>query len=204
MTPVPTALFLDRELGDFLSEKKRAMLDAIDKLDREALFKANPDAQVGPIVAPYEVEPLRVQEEKITWDKEEVVPKPAMPKSPPATRVQFFVPFTGTADLFKCYPLTRSVNERVSADVYGPDGEIALTYELDDPIPAKFRARFDRDLAIIRFWLEQIEPVIRAHNESLRPAALEQLVSRRRLLMERDWEAELGFPRRQTKPPSRR
>jgi hypothetical protein len=204
MTPVPTALFLDRELGDFLSEKKQAMLDAIEKLDRETLFKTNPDHQAAQLATPYMLEAVRLQEDKITWSKEELISKKKGPKPVPMTRVQFFVPFTGLPDLFKCYPLTRSVNERVSGDVYGPDGELSLTYERDEPVPAQFRTEFDRDLAIIHFWLEQIEAAVKAHNESLRPAALEELVSRRRLLMERDWEAELGFPRRQAPPPSRR
>jgi hypothetical protein len=204
MKPVPTALFLDRELGDFLSEKKQAMLDAIEKLDRETLFKTNPDHQAAQLAAPYMIEAVRLQEDKITWNKEELISKKGGPKPVPMTRVQFFVPFTGLPELFRCYPCTNAVNERVSGDVYGSDGEFALTYELDDPIPTGFRTEFDRDMAIIHFWLDQIAAAIEAHNASLRPAALEQLVLRRRLLMERDWEAELGFPRRQTPPPSRR
>jgi hypothetical protein len=201
---VPTALFIDRAIGDLFYEKKQALLDAIEKLDRETLFKANPDNQAAQLAAPYEIEPLRLQEEKITWNKEEVISKKGDPKPVPMTKVQFFVPFTGLPDLFRCYPSTRSVNERVSGDIFGPDGEFSMSYELEDPIPAHFRAQFDRDMAIIRFWIVELGPEIQAHNESLRPEALERLVSRRRLLMERDWDAELGYPRRQTPPPSRR
>ncbi len=201
---VPTALFLDRSLDDFLSQKKQALLDAIEKLDRETLFKTNPDNQAAQLAAPYEIEPLRLQEEKITWSKEEVISQKGGPKPVTMTKIQFFVPFTGLPDLFKCFPSTRNVHERVSGDVYGPDGEFALSYELEDPIPAEFRGRFDREMAIVRFWIEQLGPAIQEHNESLRPAAMERVVARRRLLMERDWDAELGFPRRQTPPPSRR
>lgn len=193
---MPTALFLDQELGDFLSEKKRAMLDAIDNLDGDAALKAKEGEPFSKLVEPYEVEPLRLVEDLISWDKEDAVLKKGGPKTDTKYKVVFFVPFQGGHELFRCYTLTQHVNERVSADLFPKEGELALPYELDDLIPAKFRARFDRDLDIIRFWLKQIGPVVLQHNESLKAAARERLQERQALLKERDWEQEIGFPRR--------
>ncbi|MHC5538965.1 hypothetical protein ACYOEI_12155 [Singulisphaera rosea] len=190
-------LFNDRDLQEYLRDRQKPVVESIDRLKREALLVEDTGLLCEELVAKNSIAPIRLVEAGITWDKDDTTINQGAANPTPAIRVCFYVPFEGAVELFRCLPPETNLRDRVAADIYGTSGEISLTYEHTAADPSEFRTRFERDLAYIKPKVANINVAVEKHNESLRGIIRERILARANLLQERDWEKELGFPRKQ-------
>ncbi|MEK0326200.1 MAG: hypothetical protein QQN63_10910 [Nitrosopumilus sp.] len=107
------------------------------------------------------------------------------------TRVSFYLPFEGDADLFRCKPSTFNSNPprgRVAGN------KIVLTYERTDQDAAQFKSDFDRDLSNIQQYLGWIARDVESFNSSVNSKAKQTIEARReKLLKDQGLAAAFGF-----------
>ena len=110
------------------------------------------------------------------------------------TAISFYIPFEGDSNLFNFCP-----SRSYMASLVGTIGseEIILTYARSDHNAEAVKSGFDRDLDLIRHYIEWINEDISGYNSSLRKGAIDRIAFRReKLLKDQDMVASLGFPLR--------
>ena len=117
------------------------------------------------------------------------------------TRVTFYVPFNGDADLFKCQPSTRSLSPPRATI---RSSELVFTYDLTEERTSEVKATFERDLNQTQVHAQRVNAEVITLNESLPGNARQRLKTRReKLLQDRNLAESIGFPLRRTQgPPS--
>lgn len=110
------------------------------------------------------------------------------------TRITFFVPYEGDAELFKCRPSTFTYNPP-RADVR--DGELVFTFERTASELDRIQDEFKRHLKDTQDYLGWIERDVAPFNAGLRDRARGRIEARReKILTDRGLVEKIGFPLR--------
>ena len=108
------------------------------------------------------------------------------------TRITFFVPFSGDAELFKCRPSTFSLNPRRGVV---RSNELVFVYEQTLHDVPNIRSEFDRELQSVQQNLSRISDQVEQFNSTVRTKVSQQVGARReKLLQDRGIIEGLGFP----------
>lgn len=112
-----------------------------------------------------------------------------------ATRITFFVPFEGDADLFRFRPDRFSLNPpRGSVGA----SELVMSWVLQGQDARAARAVFDREISEVKRWLSWLDDAVRPFNDQLRDVVRRRTTERRdKVLRDRQMVAGLGFPLRE-------
>lgn len=198
-------LFHKADLRAVLEHQSAKMTAEIDALSENRLLNTPVDDLYNYFVQKYAVEPPVLDEAGIQADygstKVDVsgrfdyaVFDRTTPTYVTGTRLTFYVPFTGDANLFKCRPSTFNYNPP-RADVRGNELEIVFERTVSDA--PNIEAEFKRELKNIKEYLEWIARDVGQFNSSL-PATAKQRIEWRRekVLKDRSLVEKIGFPMR--------
>lgn len=203
-----TLLFADHDLREVLQHQEAKLFEEIDKLGGERLLNTPIEDLCDYFEQKYKVHPPQLREDEITVDQHETdvdvshdplrsIPGLHGPVYAKGTKVQYFIPYEGDQELFKCRPSRFSPSPprgRVEA------GEIIITFVLLEHDLNKVKAEFERTLTQIRNHLEWISSDVSQFNAVLRDKIRQRIENRRqKLLKDQDLVASLGFPLRKRK-----
>jgi hypothetical protein len=204
------ALFSRRDLHSVLEAQQKTMLEEIDRLDEGRILSASLEDLSDYFERRYRIEPLSLKEESIQTDHGDAsvdvsgrfdydVRPGEGPVYVRGTRVSFFLPFEGEADLFECQPSPFSTGPQASVG----EKEVTLSYSRTEKDAEGIGAEFRRDLTRIKTTVERIDADVKRLNDSLRGKAKDRIENRRaKLLRDQGLVASLGFPvRRRTDAP---
>jgi len=196
-------LFAQYDLRQVMEAQQKRMVAEIDALSSDRILREDVGRLAEEFAAKFTLQPPQLDETKITTDHQEVqvdisgdpsrlIHDRSRPFYRAGTQIQFFVPFTGEEDLFKCQPSTYTLNPP-RGKVVGRD--LVLTYtSLQHDAPAT-KAEFDRDLGSIKGYLECVVKDVAPHNASLEELATKRIGMRReKLQKDQGLAAEMGFP----------
>ncbi len=203
-----TPLFADHELHEVLQHREAKLFEEIDKLGGEQLLNTSIEDLCDYLEQKYKVHPPQLGEDEITVDQHEMdvdvshdplrsIPNLHGPVYAKGTKVQYFIPYEGDQELFKCRPSHFSLSPprgRVEA------GEIIITFVLLEHDVSKVKAEFEQAIAQIKNHLEWINSDVSQFNAVLRDKIRQRIENRQqKLLKDQDLVASLGFPLRKRK-----
>ena len=197
------SLFRDTYLSDVLTGQEQTMFDDIGSLSEKRVLNSAPDELCNYFVGKYRIEPPVIDESGIQIDYGDTqidisqrleygVFDEGRPTYVTGTRIIFFVPFSGDANLFKCRPSTFSLS--------GLQGvvrvnELVFVYNRTPRDAPNIRSEFDRELQNVQKNLSRIAFQVEQFNSTIRPKASQQIEERRKkLLQDRGIIEGLGFP----------
>ena len=160
-------------------------------------LRDTPEADVvGRLVARFRMEPIRLTEGAISVEAEEAQVDVSgdwsrdldrsQPYFVPGIGVNYYVPFTGEAQLFKCRPGTFEMSW---PRAWLRSDELAFRYEQPGAEVAPTKRAFDADLERVRRFVGWVNADVETFNASL-PAKAKELVSARLALLH---EADAGL-----------
>lgn len=199
-------LFSTIDLARTLENRQAKMKEAVETYDAKKLLNTSVDDLVAYFVDNATADPVVLDEAAITISQEEAeydvthdyrymsFPGDG-PRSIPATRTSFFVPFAGERELFRCRASTFTVSPP-RAEI----GDHEVIIHVVDPQPDGGRARqqFDNVMREIRQHVGWVNNQVKAHNQALPSVARQAVEARRKRLMDASQAASaVGFPIRQ-------
>ncbi len=192
-------LFNQMDLRGAIEGQVHQMVEVIDGMAAAQLPSGETADFCAAMADKYGIQPIVLDETKITTRQSEttITPQndPYLRAPVQATKIEFFVPFTGEADLFKCQPssfTTTTPQGRVERN------ELILEYTSRDQDAGPVRAAFDRDLAQVKQYLSDIEADLAGLPARLQSEAHTRAQARlARLRKDQDMLGSLGFPERQ-------
>lgn len=205
-------LFCKFELHDVLENHGRKLRDHVEALSSSTVLGKSADQLVDEVVREFHVASPVLKVEDISVDQQDAKVdvsrdhnRHIFDRSQPfylsGTRVTFFVPFEGDANLFGARPSTYS-STFPFADVKG--SELVFSYDQLDHDAAAVRGRFDRDLAQVSTYLDWVRRDVGVQNSTLAQRAKELVDKRReKLLKDQGLVSALGFPLRRRDDASR-
>jgi len=203
MSPGEVFLFSQRWLSQFLEERRREMLAAINRIDSNRLLNTNPADLADYFERSYRLEPPRLKEDQIqlhhdevrvnmSWDRSRNDPIGGGPVVAEGTQLTFYVPFNGDAELFKWTPSRYS---SIFPEAEVGHGELILRFVFTKHDVDRIRSQLNERLALIRGYLEDVARDVTEFNERLRKQAGERIEARRqKLLRDKGLVEALGFP----------
>ena len=201
-------LFAEYDLREVLQRQEARLFEEIDKLGGEQLLNTPIEDLCDYFEQQYKVHPPQLREDEITVEQHETdvdvsrdplrsIPGLHGPVYVKGTKVQYFIPYEGDQELFKCQPSRFSFSPprgRIEA------GEITLTFVLLEHNVNKVKTEFERALTQIEDHLEWINSDVSQFNATLRDKIRRHIENRRqKLLKDQDLVASLGFPLRKRK-----
>ena len=179
------------------------MFNEIGSLSEDRVLNTSPEKLCDYFVEKYSIEPLAIDESGIQIDygdaKVEVshrfdyaVFDRSTPTYVTGTRITFFVPFSGDAELFKYRPSPSSLNPPRGL-VRG--NELVFVYDrTSDDVP-NIRNEFDRELQNVQQNLSRIADQVEQFNSTIQTKVSQQIEARReKLRHDRGTIEGLGFP----------
>ena len=208
---MPDELFSKYDLRGTIENQGHALANDINSLGENEVLSASQEEMVTYLVEKHGINPLAIDEPSIQMDYSEVQLDVSRhheylilaftgPRHVTGTRLTFFVPFTGDADLFHCRPSTRRMG--LPAPNVGSN-ELVFTYEATKDRSSGINDTFKEDLHQIQIHAARVNEVIKGFNDTLPERARQLLKARReKLLQDRNLVESIGFPlrRRQTPP----
>lgn len=198
-------LFSEYDLLSVLEHQKQELFKKIDRIEGNQLLNTSLEDLLDYFERQYKLEPPRLKEDEITVDQREVdvdvskdPSREIFDRSKPfyvkGTEVQFFIPYDGDQELFKCRPGLFPLNPpRGSVD----NQQIIISFKVLEHKADEIRAAFERTLTQIKQYLERMEKHVSLYNASLRDRARARLEAlREKLLKDQGLVASLGFPLR--------
>ena len=179
------------------------MSNEIGSLSEDRVLNTSPEKLCDYFVEKYSVDPLVIDESGIQVDYgdaqvdvshrfEYAVFDRSTPTFVTGTRITFFVPFSGDAELFKCRPSTFSLNPPRGV-VRGND--LVFVYERTTHDVLRIRSEFDRELQSVQQNVSRIADQVEQFNSTIRTKVSQQIGARReKLLQDRGIIEGLGFP----------
>ena len=209
---MPDELFSKYDLRRTIETQGHALAKDINSLGENEVLSASQEEMVTYLVEKHGINPLAIDEPSIQMDYSEVQLDVSRhheylilaftgPRHVTGTRLTFFVPFTGDADLFHCCPSTRRMG--LPAPNVGSN-ELVFTYEATKDRSSGINDTFKEDLHQIQIHAARVNEGIKGFNDTLPERARQLLKARReKLLQDRNLVESIGFPlRRRQTPPS--
>ncbi|MDD9999374.1 MAG: hypothetical protein OXQ89_16675 [Rhodospirillaceae bacterium] len=182
-------LFFEEDLDAQLRARQQSVSPAVDRIPKERFLVSTDQEIVDHVVAGLSVEQIVLHEEKMTMDQNETqvdVSHDRMrvfrqgrtgPFYIPGTRVDIDIPFTGEEWIFR-YRTNPWSTVFPRADVQG--GRLRLTItQPHDADPNTFKTVYEREIALVREYLERARNQIVGYNDSL-PNLVQQAMHHRR------------------------
>ncbi len=195
-------LFFGGRLSDALRNQEAKMLSEINSLDEDRILGTSEQELCSYFVEKYKVNTIQVDESKIQVEPgdvdidvskrmEYVAYGDPSPVYATGTRMTYFIPFTGDAQLFELRPSTQS-SVLPRADVR--DGELVMVYEEPPATVSRIQETFNSDLEALKDYLEWVEEDITPFNASLLKKVSESISDRRdKLFKDRKLAKQTGF-----------
>ena len=196
-------LFYGADLSRVLTGQEQALSKEIGSLSEDRVLNSSPDDLCDYFVEKYEVEPVVIDESRITVDYGDAqvdvshrfgyaVFDRSRPTYVTGTRVTFFVPFSGDPNLFKCRPSMFNLNPP-RGEVRG--SELVFVYDLTTQDVPNIGDAFEREQQNVKRYLSWIANEVEQFNSTIRQKASQQIATRReKLLQDRGIVENLGFP----------
>lgn len=122
---------------------------------------------------------------RFVWDRNE-------PFYITGTKIDFYVPYEGDKDLFKCQPSTYSLNPPRGVVI---ETDLILTYQTTDNDGSKIKAEFQRTLDQIKSYLKNIEASATELNNQIEDKIRARINSRReKVKSDQGLAASFSFP----------
>ncbi len=179
------------------------MSNEIGSLSEDRVLNTSPEKLCDYFVEKYSIDPLVIDESGIQIDYgdaqvdvshrfEYAVFDRSRPTYVTGTRISFFVPFSGDAELFKCRPSTFSLNPPRGV-VRG--NELVFVHDRTTHDVPNIKNEFDRELQSVQQNLSRIADQVEQFNSTIRTKVSQQIGARReKLLQDRGIIEGLGFP----------
>ena len=203
-------LFHTYDLQRVIKNQEQNLAGEINSLSENEVLNTSHEDMVKYLTEKWKINPLLIEESGIQTDHGDAqidvsgdIRRAIFDRSRPfyitGTRVTFYVPFTGDADLFKCQPSTWSTS-LPSATIRS--NELVFTYNLTEERTAEVKGIFDRDLNQTQVHAERVNADVKEFNTALPGNASQRLNARRdKLLADRNLMENIGFPLRRTQNP---
>ena len=209
-------LFAQRELRTELENRKRQMQEKIDAQDENRLLNSSNDDLCDYFEAEYRVEPLVIDESRITQDSREakidVSNNPHYSFARMARDIrgvdrtrpimangsirEIFIPFEGEADLFK-YQASTTIFHYPRGRVDNNTNCLVMTFETTTDRYDGIAQEIKSDIERLKKHIEFSNADVDKFNSAIREQALTQIEARRtRILKRRNVDASLPFPMR--------
>lgn len=190
-------LFCRFDLHDAVDNHGRKLREHMEALPSNVVLGKSPDQLVDEVVREYhlaapvlKVEDISVEQQDAKVDVSRDYNRHIFDRSQPfylsGTRVTFFVPFEGDAELFGARPSTYS-STFPFADVKG--SELVFSYDQLDHDAAAVRGKFDHDLAQVSPYLDRTG-FLKAHPNFRRSAKHESGSSAGRYVLHHPSDAD--------------
>lgn len=181
------------------------MYKAIDSIEGNKLLNTSVEDLADYYEQEYKINVPILKEDQITVDQNETQidvshdPFRFIPQGKKlyitGTKITYFVPFDGDANLFKLRASTFTFNPP-RAEIDGNELKIVFAFEKGNP--QQIGERFKSILAAIKSSLDCMQNDVKSHNESIRNKAKGRIEARRKkILGDHGLVASLGFPIRQ-------
>lgn len=198
-------LFFEASFGDVLRAQEEKMFAAIDAIEGNRLLNTNVEDWIKYFEQEYTIDVPKIKDDQITVDQGETeidvsqdFDRAIFERDRPfyitGTRVTFYVPFDGDANLFRFSPSTHFLNP-LQGEISG--NELILTYSRTKLDAASLKSEFENQLAQIKQTIGNLATDSTSFNASL-PVKIQDKVEARRkkLLADQGVMSELGFPLR--------
>ena len=209
---MPEQLFYKYDLSGTIENSGRALADDINSLGENEVLGTSEQDMVAYLVEKQEIAPLTIADESgIQMDYSEVQIDVSRSREYPilgmgpshviGTRLTFYVPFTGDADLFHCRPSTRRMGLPAPSIT---SNELVFTYETTKDRASGVKDTFKEELEQTQIHAARVNEKVNQFNDALPEKARQLLNARRKkLLQDRSLVESIGFPiRRRQTPPS--
>lgn len=180
-------LFSNGLLREVLENRKNQMLAQIQEENPNYILNVNFSDYCNHLEQEFSLEPIVLNDAEIAVDQKEVCIGYTT-----GTRVTYFIPFRGAADLFQYRP---------SSYTYNPprgvvEGQILeLSFDNVNGSAEQIKREFDRDMAEIKRWIGYTTNDVKHFNEQLLALIEERTkIRQEKLLRDKGLVAELGFP----------
>ena len=195
-------LFFGRRLSDALRNLDAKLLSEINVLEEDRILGTPEQELCSYFVEKYKVNTIQIDDSKIQVEPgdveidvskrmEYVAYGDPGPVYATGTRMTYYIPFTGDAQLFELRPSTQSsaiprAEVRVS--------ELVMVYEEPPATVSRIQETFTSDLETLKDYLEWVEEDITPFNASLFKKVYESIRGRRdKLLKDRKIAEQTGF-----------
>ena len=194
-------LFAQRDLRTALDQKLRWMQGKIDELDENRILNSSIDDLCDYFEAEYRVEPIVIDESRITQDSREA--KIDVSRNPiywgewtNGSIREIFIPFEGEADLFKFQASTGTFNPpRGRVDT--KTNNLVMTFKSTSDRYEGVADEVKSDIERLKRHIEFSNNDVAEFNSEIRQQARTRIESRReRILKIRNVDASLTFPMR--------
>lgn len=185
-------LFNERDVEDYLAERRLDVLEAVDGLKPDEILRSSLEELRDQVMKEHAARPITLVTEQAMYYVERTRINDGGRMPAPATRVSFIIPYSGNPALFECR-VPGLTEASISDEIRGEEGELVLAYESADPADTSFRARYERDLDLIRQRQAILNGQVGTRNKALHAAVKDRLTAWTAHLEERDWEKELGM-----------
>ena len=198
-----TPLFRDADLRSVLAGQELAMSQEISSLSEDRVLNTSPMDLCDYFVGKYKVEPVVIDKSGIKVDYGDVqidvsqrfeyaVFDRSRSTYLTGTRITFFVPFSGDADLFKCRPSSFNLSPP-RGEIRG--SELVFVYDRTPQGVSNIGNEFERERQSVEQHLSWIATDVKQFNSVIRQSVNRQIRSRReKLLQDRGVVENLGFP----------
>ncbi|GJM17483.1 MAG: hypothetical protein DHS20C13_28100 [Thermodesulfobacteriota bacterium] len=201
-----TRIFSERELRDYLEQKKSSITDYIDSESDDYLLNVNEKDYIQHKSSEAYVEPLEIHQDKIyASSSEQMIPAEYFPsqlfnvqpgKSYKKDVIKFHVPFTGNAELLGCIPCSRLM---WTMDVELSNQEFCFEIiNFSDDVESITREK-DTNMSSIMQQLDNVSIEVERYNASIEAKVKQAFEGRKnRILAKSDVLASLGVPIKKT------
>lgn len=197
-------LFNDYDLRSVLENQKPQIGKAVAEIPSQQLSTFEQEELVSQLKEKLQIAPIVLLEDEISVDQKEAkvdvrydvrrfIRDRSRPVYVEGTKVIFYVPFTGEANLFKCRPNQYNLNPPRATTIKKNE----LIFEYDVPGGediSQTKTAFERTLSDLRQWVGWVNVQIGQHNSEIEAPIRSQIAARKQILeSSRQQITELGF-----------
>jgi len=198
-------LFIEYDLRRVIESHEKAMNDEIDGIEGNRLLNTKFDELVTYFKDKYLLQAPKLFEDKISVDQNEA--KIDVSRDPnrfifdrdepfyiTGTKIDFYIPYEGDKDLFKCQPSTYSLNPPKGTVT---ETDVILTYHTTDHNGDSIKGEFQKTFDQIKSYLKNIESSCVEFNNQVEDKIRARINSRQeKVKNDQGMVASLGFPMR--------
>jgi hypothetical protein len=211
MEPMPSYLFAKGDLQRSLHAQEQSVGQAAQSIPANHALARSVDELAAELVDQFRVPHLELDWDAMTLthgdakvdvsrDPRRVIRDPSRPFYVAGTTITYHVPFRGEPDLFQMRPSTFS-SVFPSGEVTGDELRISMT--VPTPIPDNLKGVLDREVELIRQYVERVNNDVGGFNARLPDIAREAAKARRdKVLADGALVASLGIPVRRREDAS--
>lgn len=198
-------LFCEYDLGRLIEAQQNALFKEIDEIDGNRLLNTNQTELVEYFKQKYLLPAPVLQEDKISVDQKEIQVDVSndpnrliFDRDEPfyitGTKVNFYIPYEGDKDLFKCQPSTYSLNPPRGTVT---ETDLILSYETTKHEGDSIKNQFTNQLAQIKEYLGRIAGGVSEFNTNLENTIQQRIEARSKKIREdHGLVSSFGFPLR--------